>query len=569
MLKNLKVLHKIILLSSVLMIFIGIVGYSGYYYNNRASVRMTSMYNDRLMPVKWLNNVISQTNANEANLLYIINGDASTQSKYINDIGKRTKLFDTEWESYKKTNLDSFEIENLPIVEKNRTAFREVRAQIIDAAKSGNQELAVTLLNDNINYLRDEQKALKNLAEYNAKIAEEIHIKNNKDFDTSLKILLSIVFFALLIGIILTILIANGIIRPIRLLRKELNILVQKGGDLTKEINVKSKDEIGQLADVVNKFLSNLRSIISNVINESASVEQSILLVDQRMIELNSFIEDVSATTEELSAGMEETAAATEQVNASSEEIESAIESMSQKAQNGAAQVNEISKRAADLKDSSIISQKSSQQIYEETRYKLEEALEHSKAVEQISILSDAILQISAQTNLLALNAAIEAARAGEAGKGFAVVADEIRKLAEDSKTAINEIKRVTKEVVSSVSDLTDGSKRVMNFLDSTVTPDYQHMLETGESYSNDAAFVDNLITDFSSTSEELTASVEGIIRAISDVTKTINEGAIGTQDIAEKNMKIVSMVDEVQKQMQLSRTSTQKLKENVEKFTV
>ncbi|HEX2924743.1 MAG TPA: methyl-accepting chemotaxis protein [Ruminiclostridium sp.] len=571
MLKNVKVIHKIILLSAILLLFIGVVGSTGYYHISHSQMKMESMYKDRLLPVQWLNDSIGQINANESNLLYSILNykDKLAQDQFSNDIKSRSEKVDENWIKYKKTKLDKFEIDTIPVYEKNRASFNAARDKILEAVNSGNQLDSVNLLKDSIQYLRGEQKALGDLAQYNSKVADDINIQNKNDFRIAIITLIGIELLALIIGILFTIIIANGIIRPIGKLKKELNILVQKGGDLTKEINIKGKDEIGQLADSVNLFLSNLRNIIGGIINESVIVEKSVVLVGQRMQELNSFVEEVSATTEEISAGMEETAAATEQVNASSEEIESAIEAMNDKAQKGSREAEEIGNRAIELKNSSIVSQQSAQAIYEETTNKLKAALENSKAVDQITVLSESILQISDQTNLLALNAAIEAARAGEAGKGFAVVADEIRKLAEESASIVNKIQRVTNEVVSAVSDLSDGSRTVMDFLDSTVKPDYQKMLDTSETYNNDAAFVFELVSDFSATSEELTASVEGIIRAITDVTKTVNEGAAGTQNIAEKNIQIVDMVSKVQNEMELSRNSTQKLKEIVGKFTV
>lgn len=571
MLKNLKVIHKIILLSAVLLIFIGLVGFTGYYFTHMSEMKMESLYEDRLLPVQWLNENIGQTNANESSLLYIIlySNDKLAQSQFVNDLNDRSKKVDDNWEKYKKTQLDKFETDTIPVFEKNRASFRKAREKIIAVANSGNQIDATNLLNENIQYLRGEQKALTDLAQYNAKVANNLKTQNKKDSILAMEILIAVILLALIIGILLTILIANGIIHPINRLKKELSLLVQRGGDLTKEIDIKSKDEIGQLSDSVNQFLSNLRHIISNIINESTIVENSILSVGQSMDELNSFVEDVSATTEEISAGMEETAAATEQVNASSEEIESAIEAMNGKAQKGAIEAEKIGNRANELKNNSISSQQSANAIYEETTGKLKAALKNSKAVDQISVLSDGILQVSEQTNLLALNAAIEAARAGEAGKGFAVVADEIRKLAEESASTVNQIQRVTNEVVSAVADLADGSRTVMDFLDTTVRSDYGKMLETGDSYNNDARFVFELVSDFSATTEELTASAEGIIRAITDVTKTVNEGAAGTQSIAEKNIQIVEMVTKVQNEMEISSSSTQKLKEIVGKFTV
>ncbi|EPR09241.1 methyl-accepting chemotaxis protein [Ruminiclostridium papyrosolvens] len=571
MLKNVKITYKILILSVVLIAFILLIGTVGYYYVNNIHDTMMNMYQEDFLPSNWLSEAIIQTNENETSLLYaILYRDIEADSnKYIQDIENGSKEVDSNLEKYKNTKLDKFQKDILVEVESNKSAYREARNKVIESFRMGNQKEALKLLNDNIKFLRNEQKALNSLSEYNSTQAVQKNKQNDTDFNSSIRSLIMFELLSLLFGIVLSIVIGRGIIRPIIKLKKELKLLAQAGGDLTKEIDIKGKDEVGQLADSVNEFLANLRNIVSGIIKESTVVENSIALVGQKMEDLNAFVENVSSTTEEISAGMEETAAATEQVNASSQEIESAIEAMNEKAEKGSLEAEEIGKRAITLRDSSILSEKTSNDIYEETTKKLKTALVNSKAVQQITVLSGTILQISDQTNLLALNAAIEAARAGEAGKGFAVVADEIRKLAEESKTAVNEIKRVTNEVVSAVADLADGSRTVLGFLDTTVKPDYSNMVKTGESYNNDAAFVYELVSDFSVTSQTLTASVEGIIRAINDVTKTVNEGAAGTQSIAEQNIEIVEMVSKVKNEMETSSRSTQKLKEIVGKFTV
>ena len=570
MLRNLKIVYKIVLLSVVLLSFIVVVGVTGYRYIDSGHKDMDSMYRDRLLPIEWLNDSISKIDENETYILYLIlNNNKQLQSQYEKDIENNSKQVDENWENYKKTKLDKFESDNIPVFEENRKAFREIRDKIILAVNSGNDEEALEILNKNISYLRAEQKTLEDLSEYCRNVANKINLANNENSVVAIRILTYAIAISLVVGLLLSFLIAYGIIKPIGKLKKELSILAQTGGDLTREIDIKSKDEVGQLANSVNQFLFNIRTIVNGIIKETTIVENSIAVVDKKMGDLNAFVENVSSTTEEISAGMEETAAATEQVNASSLEIESAIEAMNEKAQKGSAEAEEIGNRAIRLRDNSILSVKSANEIYEESTHKLKEALENSKAVEHINVLTGTILQISDQTNLLALNAAIEAARAGEAGKGFSVVADEIRKLAEESKAAVNDIQRVTSEVVSAVSDLADGSRTVLDFLDRTVKPDYAEMVKTGESYNEDSSFVYELVSDFSATSQELTASVEGIIRAINDVTKTVNEGAAGTQSIAEQNMEIVEMVNKVKNEMETSSRSTQKLKEIVGKFTV
>ena len=571
MLKNVKITYKILVLSVVLIAFIFLVGTVGYYYVNNIHDTMMDMYQEDFLPSNWLSEAIIQTNENEALLLnaIIYNDNESELNKYLQNLEHRTKEIDANVEKYKNTKLDKFQKDTLVEVESNKSAYREARNKIIESLRRGKQEEALKLLSESTEFLRNEQKALYSLSEYNSTEAMQKNKQNDTHYNSSIRTMIVFEVLSLLFGIALSIVIGRGIISPITKLKKELKLLAQAGGDLTQEIDIKGKDEVGQLADSVNEFLANLRNIVRGIIKESTVVENSIALVGQKMEDLNSFVENVSSTTEEISAGMEETAAATEQVNASSQEIESAIEAMNEKAQKGSTEAEAIGNRAIRLRDSSILSVKTANNIYQETTHKLKTALENSKAVEHINVLTGTILQISDQTNLLALNAAIEAARAGEAGRGFAVVADEIRKLAEESKIAVNEIQKVTNEVVSAVSDLAEGSRTVLDFLDDTVKPDYAEMVQTGESYNNDAVFVYELVTDFSATSQELTASVEGIIRAINDVTKTVNEGAAGTQSIAEQNIEIVEMVSKVKDEMETSSRSTQKLKEIVGKFTV
>ena len=406
------------------------------------------------------------------------------------------------------------------------------------------------------------------------KIASHTEAEDESNYGTVLynrirNVLITILTSSLAIGIAMAIWILISITKPISILRKKLIDLVEHGGDLTKTISVKSKDEIGDLANAVNQFIQNIRGIIIEVNHCSEEVVNSSQVVSERLIVLGSNVEESSTIIEELSAGMEETAAAAEEITASSPEIERAAVDMADRSQQGALSANEISNKATKLKNSAMESQETATRIYHNTKETLEVALQKSETIEHINVLSEAILEISGQTNLLALNAAIEAARAGEAGRGFAVVADEIRNLAENSKKTVNEIQLVTAEVLLAVKDLTNGSKTIMQFFDETVLKDYKDMVNTSASYGEDGVFVDNMVGEFSATAQELTATIDGIIKAMEEVATTVNSGAAETSDIAQRMVQIVKMQEEVKKQMEVSIHNTELLKHAVNKFKV
>lgn len=364
--------------------------------------------------------------------------------------------------------------------------------------------------------------------------------------------------------------IAGTVANPIKVASEHLRIMAT--GDFSKQTSVhlmKRNDEIGTLALSMDTMQTSMKDIAKAVKTESANVVNSCLTSQQNIIRLNTEIEDISATIEQLSAGMQETAASTEEMNATSSEIERAIESISEKAQDGALSAGEISKRAMALRTAFIASQQNTAAVLKGVKDNLGEALEESKAVGQITTLTEAILQITNQTNLLALNAAIEAARAGEAGRGFAVVADEIRKLAEDSKATATQIQEITNIVIHSVDDLTMSSNNLLNYIETDVHKDYVTMLDATERYNQDAQVINDIVTDFSATAEELLASTHTMIIAINEVTSATNEGAIGTSDIAEKTTSITEKAAEVMRSSKDANESSDILVQMVQKFKI
>jgi methyl-accepting chemotaxis protein len=368
--------------------------------------------------------------------------------------------------------------------------------------------------------------------------------------------------------VIISFLIVNVITRPIKKSADCLNKLAN--ADFTikmPEKYIKRKDEIGILFNSMEIMSKSIKSLISDVINETNSVKNNIGKSTQNMLNLSEQVENVSATTQEMSAGIEETAAAAKLMDATSIEIETSVKDMANKARNGSEIAEEISKRAQLLKDNAINSEEIAHNIRNNIDADMKEAIEQSNAVTQINMLTESILQITDQTNLLALNAAIEAARAGEAGKGFAVVADEIRKLAEVSKDTANEIQEITKLVMTSVTNLKESSEKALKFIDTTVIDDYKNMVNTGEQYYKDSEAVEALVGDFSRTSDELLSSMQSMVKSINEISASNDESAKGAQDIAEKTSSVMENYNNVSGLMKTTEENAQELIKIISKF--
>ena len=373
-----------------------------------------------------------------------------------------------------------------------------------------------------------------------------------------------------IIVVLLLIMIIISIIRPLKKCISSIGVMEQ--GDFSQAMGtalLKRRDDFGKLAASLESMRNEMSGLIGEVKSQATEITRMVQEIDDNIQALDEEIENVSATTEELAAGMKETAASSEEINAMSHEIESAAKSIATRSQDGATEADDIRDRAVGIKKTTTENDERTKAIHAEINEGLTKALEDIKVVDQIGVLAESIMEITGQTNLLALNASIEAARAGEAGKGFAVVADEIRVLAEQSKAAVVHIQDVTKNVVESVTNLADGAKKLLEFVGTDVVDSFAGFSDMADSYSNDAGKIDGLVTDFSASSEQLLASINGVMDAIGEVSKAATEGATGTNDIAEKTGVVVEKAAEIKEKAEAAHHAADKLQQNVEHFIV
>ena len=362
------------------------------------------------------------------------------------------------------------------------------------------------------------------------------------------------------------------IIRKLSITNREITEIISgidnKQGDLTKRVSILSNDEIADLGMGINTFMEKLQSIMKMIIENSRKLEVVVNEVQENVRTSNDSASDLSAVTEELSATMTEVGNSVNIINENAGSVRAEVEEIAEKS-------NEINTFSGKMKQQADEMEKSARTNMEETGSKvndmlsvLNQAIEDSKSVDQVNSLTNDILSISSQTNLLALNASIEAARAGEAGKGFAVVAEEIRQLADSSRETANRIQDINSVVINAVHNLTENANTLVSYLNETIMPEFENFVQSGVQYKENATFVENVMNDFVTKTDELKLAMDGIAESINTITSAIDDGAKGVTGAAESTQVLVADMENITNRMDENHDIAVQLQKETEIFT-
>lgn len=345
------------------------------------------------------------------------------------------------------------------------------------------------------------------------------------------KTLVTIYLIALFMLFIILLFITKKILKDIPKLLFGIKKIAD--GDLTVRTNIKSKDEIGQIADAINAMADSLQNIVKNISTNSQDVTSSGEELSAILQEINEQIQNINSGSQEIAASMQQTSASTEEMTASGLEMSNTINTLKENAHNGSLAVKEIENRALQMKTDSEKAKHTALTLYKEKQTSILKAIEAGKIVDEINNMAEIIANIANQTNLLALNASIEAARAGEHGKGFAVVAAEVGKLADQSTETVTNIQEIVNQVKSAFSNLSENTDGILKFMDENVTSDYEKMIHRAELSLNDSENVAKLVNDFSQNVSGISSSIENLTKAITSVSSIVEEVAASASEIA------------------------------------
>ncbi|MBY0009673.1 methyl-accepting chemotaxis protein [Paenibacillus typhae] len=545
---NQKVSVKITGLVGLSIVFMMLVGFTGYHYLSKINANAKQMYHQYMVPNELISGIImgnAQINTLQLQLMIPSNQTAARQ-KEINDsiaaiitgnIAAQKEIESIGMPEDVKQLYNSFK-ELIPV-------SNEARDLMLGRLEANQPAEAYTLFETELTPVRTEiMNILESIKELNQNAAAELNSSNKKDASSSMLELILLLAASLLVCGTVSLLLSRMITRPLNNLKSLMHDA--QNGDLSVKGSYSSKDEIGVLTAGFNEMIAGLQGIISKIGDHSQMLSissEELLASSIQTAEASSHIaEEIQAVADgsatqlsssrECSRAMDEVSTGIQKVAESVTDISGVTSYTTEQAVHGGAKITTVSVQLDTILSTSQASAAVIRKLHNDSQ--------------EIGAIVDLIRGIAQQTNLLALNASIEAARAGEHGRGFAVVAQEVRKLAEQSNQSSEQIA----SILSEVQTLTEEAASMMDKEGSEIRLGLAGMHEAKETFEQIVSFIQEVnlqLEDVSAAAQQISASSEEVSASLI-VTEEIADSSFNkTQNVAAASEQQTATMKDVE----------------------
>ncbi|MBQ6946260.1 MAG: methyl-accepting chemotaxis protein [Ruminococcus sp.] len=383
----------------------------------------------------------------------------------------------------------------------------------------------------------------------------------------NLVILTCIITYAISLAVLLLLMMKFR--RGMNKLNNKVKELANGSGDLTKEIDIRSGDELEVIAGNMNMFIRQIRTLVEEVVQSADEIVSSGEKMNTTVSSNTRIMSGMNSELESISVNMQESARSSkelsQQLSESAEEIVAFAENVNQIC----TMIEKANESAQTSSATAVENQKNTLNSIHSMQTRMQKAEQDVEKITQVKQIAEEISNIASQTRILSINAQIEAARAGQAGAGFAIVATEVGTLSNEIDRAATEINNINNEIISAVETLTTVLNEMITFVSTDVAKDYDSFAALGEEYGSTTSTIRTQMSAIGKQSASISRTISDINASVKEITHNVAVVSDSAGKLTKSTRQITESMDGMKSAAQHNSEHSRQLSSQVSKYSI